>query len=155
MDFIDSYSEKTGAGGMWQCSGRREPMPTAQSKEATHCFGGTLMKTARVPVLALASMALVAPLACLAAPSSVAARNCAQALASHLNARVAAVNEQPNFELPTAWGPHSDQYIPTARAANGTQSWPMVCTVDRDGRVLSLLRSAPVDTLPLINSASQ
>jgi hypothetical protein len=85
----------------------------------------------------------------------VAARNCAQALAGRLNARLAAVNEQPNFDQPMGWGPHNDQYIVSARATNGIQSRQMVCTVDRYGQVLSLHRPAPTDTMPLIGTSSR
>ncbi len=113
------------------------------------------MKMATVPVLALASLALAAPLACLAAPTSVAEQNCAQALANRLHVRLAAVNDQPNLEPPLGSPQHPDQYILTAQARNGAQSHAMVCTVDRDGRVVSLRRTAPVDTLPLLNAASQ
>jgi hypothetical protein len=116
------------------------------------------MKIVRIPVLALASAALVAPFACLAAaPPAAAAHNCAQALASRLNVRVVGVNEQPNLQnnlLGSAY--RADQYVLTPQTLNGAQGEPMVCTVDSNGKVLSLQRVAPVDTqLPLLGAASQ
>jgi hypothetical protein len=110
------------------------------------------MKMARVPVLILAGAALVAPLACLAAPNPVAVNNCAQALASRLDVHVAALNEQPNMMAPLGSAMHRDQYVLTAQARNGT-SQRMVCTVDSDGQVLSLHRPAAANTLPLLIAA--
>jgi hypothetical protein len=113
------------------------------------------MKMTTVPVLAVATVALAAPLACLAAPSSVAAHNCAQAFATRLDAHLAAVNVQPNLQSPLSWAPHNEQYILTARAPHEIQGRLMVCTVDRYGQVLSLNRPAPTDTLPLLDAPSQ
>jgi len=101
---------------------------------------------ARASVLALAGLALAAPLACLAAPSSAAAQNCAQALATRLNARLAAVHQQPNFTYPP-FTVQDNQYILHAREADGRQSAPMVCTVNRQGRVVSVHRLAPIQAL--------
>ena len=115
------------------------------------------MKMARVSVLAIAGVALAAPLACLAAPASLAARNCAQALASRMNTRLAGVDEQPNF-LPPLGGAalaHNAQYVLTAQTLNGQRHRVMLCTVDRNGQVVSLHRPAPVDTLPLLGTASE
>ncbi|MGH8141805.1 MAG: hypothetical protein ACREU2_04715 [Steroidobacteraceae bacterium] len=116
------------------------------------------MKIPTVPILALGALALAAPLACLASPSSVAVQNCAQALATHLSARLAAVNEQPDFSVPIGHTQGAAQYILTARAArapHGTPTGPMVCTVDRHGQVVSLRHPASTDTMPLLGTASQ
>jgi hypothetical protein len=113
------------------------------------------MRMARVPVLAVAAAALLAPLACLAAPSSGAASHCAQALAIRLNVRVVALNEQPNMAPPLGSSMHSDQYLLTARMQHGSHTQQMVCTVDSSGQVVSLRRPAAADTLPLLDAASQ
>lgn len=112
------------------------------------------MRMATVPILVLASLALAAPLACVAAPVSLEAQNCAEALASRMHVRLAAVNEQPNLQAQLPGSPHPVQYILRAQAPNGAQSRTMVCTVNRRGRVVSLHRTAPVDTLPLLDTAS-
>lgn len=116
------------------------------------------MRMARLPVVALAGVALAAPLACLAAPASLAARNCAQALANRMNTRLAWVNEQPNFGTPlgpsTSSSPYHEQYVLTAHTRNGERQRVMLCTVDRYGQVVSLQRPAPVETLPLLGTAS-
>lgn len=99
------------------------------------------MKTASA--LALGALTLAAPLACLAAPVSVAAQNCAQALANRMHARLAAVHSQPTFAYPPL-SVQNNQYILTAHDLRGAQSTPMVCTFGREGQVLSLHRVAPV-----------
>jgi len=117
------------------------------------------MKTAGIPVFTLAGLALAAPVAAVATPSSLAARNCAQALAQRLNAHLARVDDEPNLAMPfaAAPAPHQDQYILTVRPIRGvqTEGTPMVCTVDRNGHVTSLHRTAAAETMPLIDAASQ
>lgn len=111
----------------------------------------------KIQNFALAVVALAAPLACLAQPlPPTATRNCAQALANRLHVRLAGVNLQPNLSTPlSTTGRVGDQMILNARAPNGVQTGPMVCTFDRQGDVISLSRPAPVDDMPLVNAASQ
>lgn len=114
------------------------------------------MNAARLPIIAVALGALAAPWTCIAATrTSVAAHNCAEALASRLDARLAGVNVQRTIEFPISTsGWVSDQMIVTARSAAGINSGPMVCRYDNHGRVISLHRPAPVDDMPLIDGST-
>jgi len=115
------------------------------------------MITARLPLVALAVAALAAPWTCIAAaPASVAAQNCAQVLAGRLHARLAGVIDQPNLDVApiSTSGVVANQMILTARTPTGFGSGPMVCSYDRQGRVVSLQRPAPVDDMPLIDASS-
>lgn len=106
------------------------------------------MNAARLALAAWVVGALTAPLTCVAATPpmlSIAAQNCAQALASRLHARLARVDDQPNLR-PAPWRgwPVANQLIVRAYSNSGRRSIPMVCTYDEYGRVVSLHRPTPV-----------
>lgn len=89
------------------------------------------------------------PLVCMASPESEAnaIRNCAQAEAQRLDAHVAATRDELASPITgRETDPGSDQMVVVARDQKGHEIAQMLCTYDRDGRVVDL---HPVASTPL------